>query len=80
VLPLEDREVWVEEGSKALEILTPCHLLFDVVGGVDEVIEHLLFNQFGRVILYLGDDLFDFVFSGEAAPEDELELSKHEQL
>jgi len=38
VLSLEDGEVRVEKGSEALEILLSCHLLFDVVGGVDEVI------------------------------------------
>ena len=68
VLALKDGEIWVEEGSEALEILLPCHLLLDVVRGVHEVIKDLLFYQLGGVLFHFSDDLLDFVFSWEAAP------------
>ena len=81
VLPLEDREVRVEEGPVALEVLLRGDRLLDVVGRVDQVVQHLLLDGL-RVLSFvvLRYQLFDFVLCREAGPEDELKLAKHQQL
>ena len=45
MLALEDVEVQVEEGSDALKVLLRSDRLLDVIGCVDQMVQHLLFDE-----------------------------------
>ena len=80
MLALEDGEVGVEEGAITFEMLLPGHFLLNVIRCVHKVIQDLLRDSVRIVVFTFLDDLLDLGLRREAAPEDELELAKHEQL
>ena len=45
MLALKNGEVRVEESSNALKVLIRSHCLLDVVGCVDQMVQHLLFDE-----------------------------------
>ena len=81
VLPLEDREVGVEERPVALEVLLRGHRLLDVVCCIDQMVQHLLLDGLRVLALVvLRYQLLDLVLCGEAGPQHQLKLAKHQQL
>lgn len=80
VLALKNREIAVEEGTVGLKHFLTGDFLLDVVGGVDQVVEHLLLDELGAVVFTLSDDLLDFGVRRETRPQDELLLAEHQKL
>ena len=68
MLTLEDGEVAVEEGAVGLKRLLTRHLLLDVVRSVHEVVQDLLLDGLGVLLLHLANYLLKLILCAKARP------------